>query len=110
MSIVDLTKLIEITSKEEKIENSETGSWRVERPLWNEKTCINCLFCWQYCPDASIILNKENKMIGIDYHHCKGCGICVEVCPTKPNSLVMVLENDVLENSLESAKNRIFKV
>ncbi|MBN2721648.1 MAG: 4Fe-4S binding protein, partial [Campylobacterales bacterium] len=25
----------------------------------------------------------------IDYDHCKGCGVCVEVCPTNPKSLLM---------------------
>jgi pyruvate ferredoxin oxidoreductase delta subunit len=24
--------------------------------------------------------------------HCKGCGICVEVCPTNPKSLLMFPE------------------
>jgi pyruvate ferredoxin oxidoreductase delta subunit len=49
-------------------------------------------------------------MIGIDYHHCKGCGICVEVCPTKPKSLVMVLEKDVQEKGLSEIKALTFKV
>jgi 4Fe-4S binding domain. len=31
-------------------------------------------------------------MIGIDMDHCKGCGICVEVCPTNPKSLLMFPE------------------
>ena len=28
-------------------------------------------------------------MSGVDYVHCKGCGVCVEVCPTNPKSLLM---------------------
>jgi pyruvate ferredoxin oxidoreductase delta subunit len=31
-------------------------------------------------------------MLGIDYDHCKGCGVCVEVCPTNPKSLLMFAE------------------
>jgi pyruvate ferredoxin oxidoreductase delta subunit len=31
-------------------------------------------------------------MIGIDMDHCKGCAICVEVCPTNPKSLLMFEE------------------
>jgi pyruvate ferredoxin oxidoreductase delta subunit len=33
-------------------------------------------------------------MLGIDYDHCKGCGVCVEVCPTNPKSLLMFGETE----------------
>ena len=23
----------------------------------------------------------DGKLVGIDYHHCKGCGICAQECP-----------------------------
>jgi len=61
------------------------GDWRVLKPVYNRDICIDCQFCWIYCPDVSII-SRDKKMIGLDYDHCKGCGICVEVCPTNPNS------------------------
>ena len=33
-------------------------------------------------PDASVIVDKETgKMTGIDYEHCKGCGVCTKTCP-----------------------------
>jgi len=57
-----------------------TGTWRTFRPVWHEDKCIHCLFCWVYCPDASIQV-KEGKVTGIDYEHCKGCGICANECP-----------------------------
>ena len=60
----------------------KTGGWRTFRPEKNEKKCINCLFCWIYCPDSSIIV-KDEKMVGFDYEHCKGCGICAKICPVK---------------------------
>lgn len=60
-----------------------TGDWRTERPVWDQAKCINCMFCWISCPDSSIIV-KEGKMTGIDYDHCKGCGICAKECPVKP--------------------------
>ncbi|MCW8837644.1 MAG: 4Fe-4S binding protein, partial [Thiovulaceae bacterium] len=50
-----------------------------------------CQFCWVYCPDISII-SRDKKMVGVDMDHCKGCGICVEVCPTNPKSLLMFAE------------------
>lgn len=66
----------------------KTGDWRSIRPVHHKETCINCLFCWVYCPDSSV--NVENgKMTGFDYDHCKGCGICAHVCPTKPKSIDM---------------------
>jgi pyruvate ferredoxin oxidoreductase delta subunit len=39
-------------------------------------------------------------MQGVDYDHCKGCGICVEVCPTNPKSLLMFNENEKNEVAL----------
>jgi pyruvate ferredoxin oxidoreductase delta subunit len=38
------------------------------------------------------IIARDKKMVGIDFDHCKGCGICVEVCPTNPKSLLMFAE------------------
>ena len=74
--------------------NSFTASvadWRIEKPVFNKDYCIDCQFCWVYCPDISII-SRDKKMIGVDMDHCKGCGICVEVCPTNPKSLLMFPE------------------
>ena len=59
-----------------------TGSWRTFKPEKNNIKCINCLFCWIYCPDSSIKV-EDGKMVGFDYDHCKGCGICAKVCPVK---------------------------
>lgn len=72
--------------------NYKTGSWRSgKKPLWKEDICIQCLTCWISCPDSSFIV-KDAKVTGIDYNHCKGCGICVAECPAKPKSLEMVTE------------------
>lgn len=70
----------------------KTGDWRTgNRPVWNAEKCINCLMCWAYCPDSSILVS-ESKMTGIDYDHCKGCGICAEVCPPKAGAITMESE------------------
>jgi pyruvate ferredoxin oxidoreductase delta subunit len=71
--------------------NTSVADWRVEKPIHNKDYCIDCQNCWIYCPDMSII-SRDKKMVGIDYDHCKGCGICVEVCPTNPKSLLMFIE------------------
>lgn len=72
----------------------ETGDWRNKRPIFYEDRCTHCLICWIYCPDSSILV-KDGKMIGIDYEHCKGCGICARECPPKANALEMVSETEV---------------
>jgi len=72
----------------------ETGTWRVERPIWDKDKCINCYQCWIMCPDASILLDEEGKVAGVDYAHCKGCGICFSVCPPKVHAIDMILESE----------------
>lgn len=58
----------------------KTGGWRTERPVKDEGQCSNCLICWVYCPDSSIVVKNE-KVVGFDLDHCKGCGICAKECP-----------------------------
>ena len=62
--------------------NNKTGSWRTFRPRVNEK-CTACRTCEWYCPDLTIKVKevKGNKKAVVDYEHCKGCMICMEVCP-----------------------------
>ena len=66
----------------------ETGSWRTFRPNWHVDRCIQCLRCWVACPDSAI-LTEEGKVTGIDYGHCKGCGICSFECPVDPKAIEM---------------------
>jgi len=75
------------------------ASWRVIKPVFNRDICIDCQNCWVWCPDSSI-LSRDKQMLGIDYDHCKGCQVCVEVCPTNPKSLLMFNEHADLEESL----------
>lgn len=71
--------------------NYKTGDWRTYRPILDKEKCINCLSCWIYCPDSSVIV-KEGRMVGFDYAHCKGCGICAKVCPAKVKAITMEKE------------------
>jgi len=59
----------------------QTGGWRAFRPVRNADACIHCMICWVFCPDSSILVENE-KMVGFDLDHCKGCGICAQQCPT----------------------------
>jgi pyruvate ferredoxin oxidoreductase delta subunit len=81
-------------------EDFETGSWRTFRPVRDESKCTNCLLCWIYCPDSAIAV-KDGKIKGIDYEHCKGCGICAEVCPPKIKAIEMVREGEEKEQEQE---------
>jgi len=69
----------------------ETGDWRTNKPVWDSEKCIHCLNCWIVCPDASVKV-EDGKFVEFDYKHCKGCGICMTECPTKPKSIEMVLD------------------
>lgn len=57
-----------------------TGEWRSFRPVVDREKCTNCLTCWIYCPDSSVLVENE-EIVGFDYDHCKGCGICAANCP-----------------------------
>ena len=57
-----------------------TGGWRSERPWRNEEKCKQCLLCWIFCPDTSVLV-KDEKVYAFDLEHCKGCGVCAHECP-----------------------------
>jgi 2-oxoacid:acceptor oxidoreductase delta subunit (pyruvate/2-ketoisovalerate family) len=68
----------------------KTGDWRTGgRPELALPQCVNCLLCWLYCPDSAFVLDGTT-VAEIDYDICKGCEICVEVCPV--GALAMVEE------------------
>ena len=64
-----------------------TGTWRTYKPITDLDKCINCLQCWMFCPDNSIVI-KDGKMDGQDYDHCKGCGVCAAICPVKAIDMI----------------------
>jgi 2-oxoacid:acceptor oxidoreductase delta subunit (pyruvate/2-ketoisovalerate family) len=67
---------------------NRTGGWRVSKPILDESKCTNCLLCWFYCPDAAI--TRGDKVVGIHYDYCKGCGVCAAVCA--PRAIAMERE------------------
>jgi pyruvate ferredoxin oxidoreductase gamma subunit len=81
-----------------------TGLWRTMRPVIDHDRCHHCTWvCSTLCPDAAIAVDAEGSP-RIDYDHCKGCLVCVAVCP--PHAIRAVPEHRAAETSAESAGRR----
>jgi pyruvate ferredoxin oxidoreductase gamma subunit len=58
-----------------------TGLWRTLRPVVDREHCHRCHWvCTTFCPDGAI-RPAADGIPEIDYDHCKGCLVCVAVCP-----------------------------
>jgi NADPH-dependent glutamate synthase beta subunit-like oxidoreductase len=45
--------------------------------------CNGCDNCWVVCPDTSIVRDeRRNGHYSVNLNYCKGCGVCVQECPT----------------------------
>jgi pyruvate-ferredoxin/flavodoxin oxidoreductase len=89
----------------------EKRNLALEIPVWDEKTCIQCLKCVAICPHATIrakvydateLKNAPATLKSCDSHvpefkgqkftlqvaaeDCTGCQLCVDVCPAKNKS------------------------
>ncbi len=64
-----------------------TGEWRVFKPVYDRENCNKCLACWMFCPENVVSVDDEGYPV-IDYTYCKGCGVCVSVCPKKNMHLI----------------------
>ena len=92
--------------------NYETGSWRTFRPVIIPEKCIGCMLCYLYCPESTILLEKDEKFVyrvkGFDLEHCKGCGICANVCPVK--AIEMKVESDFKNDDKDKEKTDKTKI
>lgn len=76
-------------------EYAKTGLWRTLRPVIDYKRCSRCAWvCSTLCPDGAIDV-VPGHMPRIDYEHCKGCMVCIAVCP--PHAIAAVPERDAME-------------
>jgi len=60
-------------------------------PKVEQEKCIACGMCQLYCPESTVKLNDEKKVI-FDYRYCKGCGVCANECPV--GAIRMVKEGE----------------
>lgn len=79
-----------------------TGLWRTMRPVLHPDRCHRCTWvCSTFCPDGAIHVDAAGYP-EIDYDHCKGCLVCVAVCP--PHALAAIAERDAAEADLPPAR------
>lgn len=105
-------------------------------PKWIKENCIQCNQCAFVCPHAVIrpfLLDKEDEsnapenlktkildakgkeFKGLKYKiqvsplDCTGCELCVQVCPTKEKSLVMVPLEEQMQNQEQLNADYLFK-
>ena len=57
-----------------------TGSWSLDRPVFTAK-CTACAICALFCPEG--VITRTDHSMAADDLYCKGCGICVAVCPVR---------------------------
>ncbi len=81
--------------KEERVRSFEEIDLKISAQLAMKEAerCFNCGICNQcdncyiYCPDTSVILERDPQGRHINYDYCKGCGLCVVECPRNAMSL-----------------------
>jgi pyruvate ferredoxin oxidoreductase gamma subunit len=74
-------------------ELANTGTWRTLRPVIDLEHCNRCSWiCSTLCPDSAIRVDAE-RTPRIDLDHCKGCLVCVAVCP--PHAIRAVAEAEL---------------
>jgi len=42
---------------------------------------IPCNPCEEICPSEAVVIGNINNSPKVDFDKCKGCGLCVQVCP-----------------------------
>lgn len=96
----------------------------VDVPIWNPENCIQCNQCSFVCPHGAIrpflmteqeaeytgLINIQAKGAGMDGYRyrvqispldCLGCGICIQICPSREKALRM----EPLAGQMKEAEN-----
>jgi NADPH-dependent glutamate synthase beta subunit-like oxidoreductase len=68
---------------DEVVQNLDTDTALYEaRRCLSCGSCISCDNCFALCPDNAVLKLGPEKSYAVDLDYCKGCGLCVEECPT----------------------------
>lgn len=71
-------------------ELAKTGLWRTLRPVIDYARCSRCSWiCSTLCPDGAIRVDPDHTP-RIDLDYCKGCMVCLAVCP--PHAIAAIAE------------------
>lgn len=58
----------------------------MKKAFVDEKYCVACGNCVNYCPKGIIAIDKGRKAV-IDTDKCVGCGLCEKACPASVISI-----------------------
>lgn len=67
--------------KEVDLQVSDDAAMREAQRCFNCGACNQCDNCFLFCPDFSVIHDRESGSRHINHDYCKGCGICSRECP-----------------------------
>ncbi|MFW9778056.1 MAG: 4Fe-4S dicluster-binding protein [Candidatus Heimdallarchaeota archaeon] len=73
-----------------------TGDWAAQIPRLIKENCINCYFCFLYCPDSAIEMVPDEsgkEFPGFNLFYCKGCGVCAHECPGRKGKSAIAMED-----------------
>ncbi|MEZ0574485.1 NIL domain-containing protein [Halodesulfovibrio aestuarii] len=60
----------------------------------DEDSCMHCGMCTAICPNGSLFVNREKRIVEFDIERCTACGMCVRVCPV--NAMHVDAENGMI--------------
>ena len=78
------------------------SSFLTGKPVIDTSQCTMCGECAQRCPSSAIIMDIEQKDIGINIDECIFCSLCEEVCPV--NAVIMSKEFELAEKNRQSLR------
>lgn len=77
------------------LQKTPVGEIRIGIAVVEPDTCLgylgkSCRACHEACPLDPNAIDFDATMPKVDSRICTGCGLCVQACPTKPPSIVVL--------------------